>query len=48
MGVWIVVLVFLTAGLCLSKGCRRRFLRDVWWLLCLPVTTFVSLVKKCK
>ena len=48
MGVWIVWLVFLTAGLCLSKGHRRRFLCNVASLLYLPVATLVSLIKKCK
>lgn len=48
MGVSIVLLVFLTAGLCLAKGHRRRFLRDVAALLCLPVATLISLIKKCK
>ena len=46
-GLWILS-AFLVMGLCLAKGHRLRFLRDVASLLYLPVATLVSLIKKCK
>lgn len=50
MGMVLLVLVFLVAGLCLARkerGCRR-FLADVAALLYLPVGTLMTLIKKCK
>ena len=47
MGALLLFVAFLVMGLCLAR-CRRRFLREVAALLCLPITALVSLVNKCK
>ena len=50
MGFWLILAVFLLAGLCLARGKadRRRFLSGVVSLLTLPVATLLSLIHKCR
>jgi hypothetical protein len=50
MGFWLILAVFLLAGLCLARGKadRRRFLSGVVSLVYIPIATIAALTKNYK
>ena len=46
----LVLLLFVLSGLCMASGKdgRRRFVRGALSLMCLPVSTLITLLRRCR